>query len=94
MFHSTDSKKNTEIYEYIPDDVLKSMVMSTNPNEQKLVHDFLDPQIRTAVENNLTLMLNPFSTGIIRRKINSYDLRGTSILLNSLKVLMLEDKLM
>lgn len=93
MLHSKDSRKNTELYEYIPDDILKQMVMSTNPNEQKLINDFLDPQIRSAVENNLTLMLNPFSTGAIRRKINSYDLRGTSILLNALKILMLEDKL-
>lgn len=81
-----------EIYEYYPDEYLIQLLKTNNPMEQELL-DYIDTDLQEAVENNLSVILDPFSTNMIRRKLNSWDLRGTGIISNVLKILLLEDKL-
>lgn len=82
-----------ELYEWIPDEYLKMLIRTDNPFEQQYVNEHFDEEIRYAVENNYTLMLDPFNFTLIRRKLRGRDLRGTSMLMNILKVLQIEDKL-
>jgi len=82
-----------ELYEYIPDEYLKQLVRTDNPFEQKLLEDSLDDELRYAIENNFTLILDPFCTTMIRDRHTPRDLRGTSMLNSILKILMLDDKL-
>lgn len=84
--------ESTEIYEYTPDEYLHALLKSENPEEQKLL-DYLDDEIKYAIENNYSLILDPFSTTMLRNKLNPWDLRGTSMLCNILKLAMIEDKL-
>lgn len=81
-----------EIYEYYPDEYLIQLLKTNNPMEQELL-DYIDTDLQEAIENNLSVILDPFSTNMIRRKLNSWDLRGTGIISNVLKILLLEDKL-
>lgn len=81
-----------EVYELYPDEYLMQLIKSQDPIDQDLLEN-LDDELREAVENNLSVILDPFSTNMIRRKVNSWDLRGVGILSNVLKILLLEDKL-
>lgn len=81
-----------EIYEYYPDEYLQALLQSENLLERELV-EHLDEEIVDAIENNLSVIIDPFSTSLIRNKINSWDLRGTSVLTAILKTLLLEDKM-
>lgn len=90
---NTKNGEIPELYEYIPDEYLKTMIRTDNPFEQDLLDNHLDDELRYAIENNYTLMLDPFCLTFIRRKLSPWDLRGTSMLTNILKILLLEDKL-
>jgi predicted transcriptional regulator YheO len=92
MLNSKDGEI-PELYEYIPDEYLKALVRTDNPFEQELLEDNLDDELRYAIENNFTLILDPFCTTMIRDKHTPRDLRGTSMLNSILKILMLDDKL-
>lgn len=82
----------TEIYELEPDQYLQALVRTENIERRNLLQ-YLDPTIRMAIEQGKTLIIDPFSTTMIRRKNSPKDLRGTSILTSALKTLLLEDKL-
>lgn len=87
-----DNGEVPEIYEYYPDEYLIQLLKSQNTIEQELL-EYVDNELQEAIENNLSVILDPFSTSMIRRKLNSWDLRGTGIISNILKILLLEDKL-
>jgi len=89
----SDKGNDTEAYELTPDEYLQSLVNTDNEIYQKLVSEYLDDEIRDAIENGFTIMMDPFSMSFEKRTVNPWDLRGTSILCNILKTLILEDKL-
>lgn len=82
-----------ERYLLEPDQYLQQLVTSTDDFYRDLVDEYLDVDIRDAVENGFQLLIDPFSGSFVSRKVGPWDLRGTSILCNLLKTLMLEDKL-
>ena len=93
LLMSDTGEEDTELYEYQPDEYLEALVSSENEMEKMLVDEYLDPELREAIENNFSIFLDPFSATFIKRTVNSWDLRGTSILCNIIKTLILEDKL-
>ena len=82
----------TELYEWVPDEYLRSLLKVQDPNQRALL-DNLHPEIKLAIENGQTVILDPFSATFLRRTVHPKDLRGTSILTSVLKYLLLEDKL-
>lgn len=92
LLHDKKHGGEVELYEMYPDEYLQALVRSENPMEKELL-EHLDPDILEAIENNLSVIIDDFSTTLIRRKLNSWDLRGTSMLTSCLKTLLLEDKL-
>lgn len=89
----SDRGEDTEVYELTPDEYLQSLVNTDNEIYQQLVDNYLDDEVRDAIENNFKIMLDPFTISFEKRTVNPWDLRGTSILCNILKTLILEDKL-
>ena len=92
LLHSKKGK-DTEYYTLALDEYIQNLVHSNDPFEQNLVNECLQDDIRGAIQNNLHVRLDPFTTTLIKRKVNPWDLRGTSIMTNCLKTLLLEDKL-
>lgn len=92
LLHSKDGRPS-EYYILTLDEYIQNLVRTADDFTQRNLSDLLEEDFRVAIDQNLQLRLDPFSTGLVKRKLNYNDLRGTSILTNCLKPLMLEDKL-
>lgn len=89
----SDIGEDTEIIQLEPDELIQALVNSQNTLHQDLISRYLDPELRMAIENGMSVVLEPFSVSFVKRTVNQWDLRGTSILFSVLKTLILEDKL-
>lgn len=83
----------TRFYELQPDEYIRNLVVSDNPLDRELVSNYLDPKIISAINNNMNIQLDPFSTEMMCRTANPWHLRGTSMIEGVIKDLMYEDKL-
>lgn len=75
------------------DPFLSEIVQSTDDFYKELVDEYLDDDIKQAVEQGYRLLIDPFSGTFVKRSASPWDLRGVSILNNLVKTLMLEDKI-
>lgn len=75
-----------------PDELLKVIATSTNPEDVEIRND-MDPMVIAAVLTEQNIRLDPFSVTQIARKSSPYEPRGTSIVLRAIKDLLYEDKL-
>ena len=80
------------VIELIPDNELKSLVHSTDPQEQQLKRR-LPSDILRRVLTGRNIVLNPEEVTHIARRSNPYDIRGTSIIDRIFRTLLYEDKL-
>lgn len=92
LLHARNGEPS-EYYTLSLDEYIQNLVHSNDSFEQEKLVELLEDDFKYAILNNLQLRLDPFSTTLIKRKLNWGDLRGTSIMTNCLKPLMLEDKL-
>ena len=82
----------TSMISLMPDDELKRLVTSTNPDDIAL-RSQIDPQVLAYVYAGKNIPLNERYISHLARKNSPYDVRGTSILSRVFKDLMYRDKL-
>lgn len=82
--------KMDPILEFIPDDRLRSVLNSNNPELRK-VKDSMPPELLSKLNARQNIQLSPLNATFIPRKLHPYDTRGTSIFSRMWRVLMLED---
>jgi hypothetical protein len=82
--------KMDPLLEFRPDDKLRSVLTSNNPELVKLRERMPEELIRK-LESQQNIALSPINTTFIPRKLHPYDTRGTSIISRMWRVLMLED---
>jgi len=82
----------TSMISLMPDDELKRLVTSTNPDDIALRQQ-IDPQVLAYVYAGKNIPLNERYISHLARKNSPYDVRGTSILSRIFKDLMYRDKL-
>ena len=80
------------VYELEPDAYLRRLVQSQDRYDRE-VSQFIDPEIRSAVQRGLHIDLDTFSTELVPSKSQPWDLRGTSIITGILKDLLYSDSL-
>ena len=80
------------VYELQPDAYLQRLVQSTDRYDRE-VAQFIDPEIRKAVQRGLHIDLDTFSCELVPNKSQPWDLRGTSIITGILKDLLYSDSL-
>lgn len=81
----------TSMISLIPDDELKRLVTSTNPDDVVL-RGQIDPEVLAYVYAGKNIPLSQRYVSHLARKNSPYDVRGTSILTRVFKDLMLRDK--
>ena len=82
----------TSMISLIPDDELKRLVTSTNPDDVAL-RGQIDPEVLAYVYAGKNIPLSQRYVSHLARKNSPYDVRGTSILTRVFKDLMYRDKL-
>lgn len=82
--------KMDPILEFIPDDKLRSVLTSDNP-ELRSIKDKMPPELLSKLYAKQNISLSPLNATFIPRKLHPYDTRGTSIFSRMWRVLMLED---
>ena len=80
------------IIELEPDDMLKALVNSTEPEDMEM-KEALDPVVVSAVLMGQNIKVDNFNIEQIARKASPYEPRGTSIVMRCLKTLLYADKL-
>ncbi len=82
--------KMDPILEFIPDDRLRSILTSDQPELRK-IRDRMPPELINRLNARQNIPLSSLNATFIPRKLHPYDTRGTSMISRMWRVLMLED---
>lgn len=84
--------KMDPVAEFVPDDRLRQVVTSPNPQLRR-IREMMPPELIAKLSSRQNIALNPINFTFIPRKLHPYDVRGTSILSRLWRVFMAEDAL-